>query len=93
MREVLMPMPAIEPQYSFCSYCKDKLMPGLKVYAVGSYDAKLHKLSIFYAHKECAKRAGIVKENHIFSDAEVVSFWRKIAEVFRAQREREKCKS
>lgn len=79
MREILISMPRIPRILSRCSVCDDELTPNLKVYMLGSYDVKAHRFSAAYVHPQCAKRRGMVRDDHIIPAEKVLPFWRKMA--------------
>ena len=76
MREVLGVMPAVRPPHDRCRECRDKIMPRMKAYVFYSYDPKAGKLSTTFAHPACARRAGLIKEDHEIPGDVVELFWR-----------------
>ena len=76
MREVLSVMPTVRPPHNRCRECRDKIMPRMKVYILYSYDPKAGKLSTTFAHPACAKRAGLVRDDHEIPGDVVERFWK-----------------
>lgn len=76
MREVLGKMPKVAAPHNRCRECRDKIVPNLTVYRLYSYEPKTGKLSTYFAHPECARRAGLIKEDHEIPGDVVELFWR-----------------
>lgn len=76
MREVLSVMPEVKAPHNRCCTCGDKIVPRLKVYILYSYDPRAGKLSTTFAHPTCAKRAGLVRDDHEIPGDVVELFWK-----------------
>ena len=76
MREVLSMMPEVKAPHNRCCRCGDKIVPRLKVYILYSYDPRAGKLSTTFARPACAKRAGLVRDDHEIPGDVVELFWK-----------------
>lgn len=76
MREVLSRMPTVKAPHNRCRECRDAIMPRREVYILYSYDPKAKKLSTYFAHPDCARRAGLVRDDHELPGDVVELFWK-----------------
>ena len=86
MRAIEIPMPAIARKDRHCCFCGDELTPRIKACMIGSYDPKAHSFTAKYAHPQCARKDGVLHDEHIVPAGKVLSVWQGISRILAGAR-------